>query len=75
VEVLIRIGETILHGTLWIDTLPEEVRLALRDFVAGELPVDFIADIAHGDKTHNDAIPPSCLQSGGDSTVMDESRG
>jgi len=41
--------------------LPKVVRLCGRGGVAGEFPVDFVLDIAHGDESDNNTPPTTGL--------------
>jgi hypothetical protein len=48
-------------GLLWDDTLPEHVRLALSGLVSGELPIDLIPNVGHGDEGSYNTIPLASL--------------
>lgn len=73
VPVGIGIGQTLGSVTMTVLTLPEKVGLALSNTVSRELPIDFIASVAHGNEADDDAIPSACLQRRCDCAVVDES--
>lgn len=46
------------------DALPEVVGLALCSLIPGELPVNLVLDIGHGDEGGDDTTPAPCLDCG-----------